>query len=389
METTGAYMDNPMPYIQDDPNFKKQFSIRRSKLLAGINLDTATGVEIGALCRPFVRREDGPIIYVDYTDTDSLSQRYANDPMVDITRIVDVDAIWGENTLIDAVKGQCVDYVVASHVVEHVPDLVAWLREIASILHPTGELRLIVPDKRFTFDYFRRESSLSDVLLSHVIGARIPQPHSILDFALNAADVDTATAWRRKIRIGETRRGHTLEGALTLAKDAIERGIYHDVHCWTFTPASFALILRDLASAGLIDFACEGFYDPEYNDSEFFVRLRRSNNIDYILQSWTRMHDVAWKARPLWRLKRKLIANHRKQRPPELFAMHGPRIPNEASELDPVVPIALPPDFRAEEYLQANPDVRAAGSDPAQHYLICGWKEGRKIKLPDQAIEIE
>jgi SAM-dependent methyltransferase len=263
-ENIGIHKEEFMPYIQDDPNFKRKFATRRSKLLEGIRLEKTTGVEIGALCRPFIQREDGPVIYVDYADTESLRQRYANDPMVDVNRIVDVDAIWGQNTLIDAVNGQYVDYVVASHVVEHVPDLITWLREIASILKPTGEVRLIVPDKRFTFDYFRRESSLADVLLSYIVGARIPQPHSILDFALNAANVDAAVAWQRKISVEEVPHGHTLEGAMALAKDAIENGVYHDIHCWTFTPASFAQLFGDLARAGLIDFACEGFHDTEY-----------------------------------------------------------------------------------------------------------------------------
>ena len=372
-----------MSYIQDDPNFKRQFAIRRSKLLAGINLAKTTGVEIGALCRPFIRREDGSVIYVDYTDTDSLRQRYASDPMVDIERIVEVHAIWGKNTLIDAVKGRYVDYVVASHVVEHVPDLVTWLREIASILNPTGEARLIVPDKRFTFDYFRRESSLADVLLSYIARARVPHAHSLLDFALNAADVDTSTAWKRKIRPEEAHHGHTLEGAMTLARDAMNNGVYHDVHCWAFTPKSFSLLFGELAHAGLIDFACEGFYDTEYNDAEFFVRLRRSSSKEHIIQSWAKMHEAAWHRtpyNPLWRLERKLITAYRKRRPNPAFAKLGQRIPNQMSKLDPREPISLPPNFSPDEYLEANSDVRAAGSDPVQHYLHYGWKEGRPIR---------
>ncbi len=33
--------------------------------------------------------------------------------------------------------------------------------------------------------------------------------------------------------------------------------------------------------------------------------------------------------------------------------------------------------FDAEYYLASNPDVRSAEADPAKHYLLCGWKEGR------------
>ncbi|WP_175688800.1 glycosyltransferase family 2 protein [Burkholderia anthina] len=38
----------------------------------------------------------------------------------------------------------------------------------------------------------------------------------------------------------------------------------------------------------------------------------------------------------------------------------------------------LPPDFSAEAYLLLHPDVRAAGVDPAQHYLEHGMREGRR-----------
>lgn len=41
----------------------------------------------------------------------------------------------------------------------------------------------------------------------------------------------------------------------------------------------------------------------------------------------------------------------------------------------------LPPDFSAEAYLLHNPDVAAAGMDPERHYLIHGWREGRRFRL--------
>ncbi|WP_235212700.1 MULTISPECIES: TylF/MycF/NovP-related O-methyltransferase [Burkholderia] len=43
-------------------------------------------------------------------------------------------------------------------------------------------------------------------------------------------------------------------------------------------------------------------------------------------------------------------------------------------------PVALPPDFDAEEYLGLNPDVREAGIDPVEHYLRFGHKENRAYK---------
>ena len=40
--------------------------------------------------------------------------------------------------------------------------------------------------------------------------------------------------------------------------------------------------------------------------------------------------------------------------------------------------IARSPLFDVKWYLENNPDVKAAGIDPIQHYLTQGWKEGRR-----------
>jgi SAM-dependent methyltransferase len=220
---------------------------RRNRFLDNLDIRRGVGVEIGALCWPLVRRnEAAKIIYVDHADTEHLRQKYQDDPHVCVDEIVDVDAVWGANTLHEAIGGQYVDYVVASHVVEHVPDLLTWLRELAAVLKTTGEVRLAVPDRRFTFDYFRRESLLPEVLTSYIERARIPHPYSVLDYGLNAVDVNTAEAWQRPIERRSARRHHSAEGALHLARDSFENGVYHDVHCWVFTPRSFARLMNEL-----------------------------------------------------------------------------------------------------------------------------------------------
>src|SRR5580658_7325812 len=100
---------------------------RREIILNGLDLSKLVGVEIGALDKPLVRRQDGEVIYVDHADRETLVEKYKADPNVNKDSLVHVDAIWGENTLADAVSYRKVDYVVASHVIEHVPDLITWL----------------------------------------------------------------------------------------------------------------------------------------------------------------------------------------------------------------------------------------------------------------------
>ncbi|MFM0243770.1 methyltransferase type 12 [Paraburkholderia sediminicola] len=366
----------------NDPQAKLTLDERRAIVLAGLDTKNLVGLEIGALCRPLIRREEGEsVIYVDHADTPTLRKKYENDRNVTVDHIVDVDAVWGQNTLYEATRGRLVDYAVASHVVEHVPDLIAWLNEIASVLRSTGELRLIVPDKRFLFDIFRRDTSLADVLLSYINKARVPQPHSMLDFALGVVKARRAEIWRDEIP-AVPERHYDWQGAVALARDIIENGTYHDIHCWAFTPKSFAELFRDMTDTGLIDFACEGFQDTQDEDFEFYVSMRRSRDKQYIRNSWERMAAAASTIRPgepHWQERRRediVRLSH-------LGGRYSSRIVGQSSPLDTTTAVVVPHDFDRDAYLGANPDVAAAGVDAAEHYLRYGQHENRPLKPDD------
>lgn len=269
----------------------------KEKLLAGLDLHSMAGVEIGALCRPVVTREDGTVYYVDHASTSELREKYKNDPLVDISALVDVDAVWGRQSLSEALGGKRVDYVIASHVVEHVPDLVGWLAEISAILKADGQLRLAVPDKRFTFDLKREESRISDVLSAYVVKARIPQPQAILDHLLNVRyDVDVSDIWLGRSSHG--RPAHAFADAIGVAQDAVVHGNYHDVHCWVFTPASFARICRQLVENGLLRMSCLNFFDTARNDIEFHVHMRECADAAYAAKTWEHMEQAALPLEP-------------------------------------------------------------------------------------------
>lgn len=265
---------------------------RKVKLLSGLDTSTTVGVEIGALCRPVVTRGDGIIYYVDHTSTEELRQKYKNDPNVDIDALVHVDAVWGRQSLYEALGGKCVDYVIASHVVEHVPDLVSWFAELGAILKPDGQLRLAVPDKRFTFDLMREESRLSDVLSAYVVRARIPQPQAIIDHVINVRyDVSAGAIWLGQQANG--RPAHTFADAIATAQDAAENGSYHDVHCWVFTPRSFAMVCRQLAENGVLHMSCVNFFDTERNELEFHVHMQKCEDARHAAETWKRMEAAA------------------------------------------------------------------------------------------------
>jgi SAM-dependent methyltransferase len=265
---------------------------RRSKLLNGLDLPIMSGVEIGALASPLVKKADGDVVYVDYADTDSLRQKYSTDEGVSTENIVDVDFIWGDKTLKESIGAdKKFDYVIASHVVEHVPDLIGWLCELRDVLKPDGQIRLAIPDKRFCFDILRKETELLDVVSANLLKARIPQPRSILDFVSNYVDVNAKAVWDQNVDLGSLRPKNCIKDALPLVAQSL-RGEYIDVHCWVFTPNSFVKLFEHASMQGLMRFECVDFIDTQYGEFEFFVTLRPAGSCadaNAIAESWRRV----------------------------------------------------------------------------------------------------
>ena len=267
---------------------------RRARLLGALDPARLRGVEIGALDKPTVAKSEGDIIYVDHTDRDGLLSIFGHTDM-DLSKILEVDAVWGDKRLRECLPaGRAVDYVVASHVVEHVPDLLGWLIEVREVLAPCGQLRLAVPDRRYTFDLARRESELPDVLDAYLRQARIPLPRAVMEFVLYTHEVKARDAWLGLIDPESLRRpACPVQDAMTLARDVLERGRYLDSHCWIFTPRSFAGLMEQLAESGLLGLECAEFHDTALFDHEFFVGLAPTDDKTRAAASWRHMRASA------------------------------------------------------------------------------------------------
>ncbi len=259
----------------------------RDRIRAGIDFSSAQTLEIGPLYRPFVLKSEGKVIYVDHADTRTLREKYKDDPNFNVADIVEVDAVWGRQTLRECVGvDRKVDFIIASHVIEHVPDLIAWLQELKSVLSQGGEIRLVIPDKRYTFDYTRRTTELADILDAYLRKARAPLPRCILDHVLNVRVVDTSAAWAGPLDEEALQRHHPFELAIDTARDALVTGKYHDVHCWVFTPLSFARLMRQCAQHDLLDLACHRFEDTLHGTLEFTAFLKQGAGKEAVASSW-------------------------------------------------------------------------------------------------------
>lgn len=216
--------------------------------------------------------------YVDVFSRDQLRAHYSDDPAVNVCDIPMIDFVLGGpegvRPLSEAVgRAAPFAWAVASHVVEHVPDVISWLAEIAEVLDDGGELLLVVPDRRFSFDIMRPSTTVGQMLQAHDLRENRPSVRAVFDLFRSAVTVSAADAWRGE-RPGPEARIHDLDGTMRqvqLARD----GEYVDCHVWTFTPASFYEQVAELGRLEMCDFVIEKIVSTAENDVEFYAVLRR------------------------------------------------------------------------------------------------------------------
>ena len=237
---------------------------------------------------PIVTKDQGEIYYLDHLSTDDLRKKYANDPSIDKSRIVDVSFVAPDGDLATACAGKQFDYVVASHVIEHIPNMIGWLRDIAGLLHLGGKLSLAIPDKRFTFDHYRFLTPLGDLVEAFLEHRKVASPKDVFDNCSNVAVVDHRGVWEGTWTqtTQSVTKHYRIDQAFEIARKQFLSPDYFDVHCTVVTPESFLNTLADVARLGLLDFVCVDFYDTAMFEIEFFVTLEKvRSGFDRTLQA--------------------------------------------------------------------------------------------------------
>ena len=240
-------------------------------------------LEIGPSHNPVAPRSAGwNTTVVDHADRAGLVAKYAHDRNVDTSRIEDVDFVWTEGSLdalIPADQHGTYDLLVASHVIEHFPDPVGVLVAAQKLLRPdTGMISLAVPDKRLCFDLFRAHTMTGKLLAAHREGRIRHSAADIFDNVAYFAAIGDRTGWAWE-PTGAARFRHTLREAHERFLAARENAAapYEDCHAWIFTPASFELIILELAALGVIDWRVERIVPQP--GVEFIVHLRRGRRL--------------------------------------------------------------------------------------------------------------
>lgn len=245
------------------------------RILALIDVSNGRGLETGALSRPMITRQMGPVEYVDRATREELQTSYGLADDVDAEAIVEVDHVWAGQSLLECVGGaRAYDYLLASHVIEHAPDLFGWLREISSVLVDGGVAVFRVPDKRGTFDRARQTSSAGQIVSAYLRGLRGPDAQQIFDCFYNMRDPISET-YPDGAPVTDESVTANARHLVELCRGAQVSGEYVDAHCWAFTPASMVDVLDLGSRLDLLPFEILALEQPPEISSEFLLALRR------------------------------------------------------------------------------------------------------------------
>jgi predicted SAM-dependent methyltransferase len=247
----------------------------RHQIIASLFNPSGQGLEIGPSYNPIVPKSSGASVeIIDHVDQAGLIEKYRSHPNVDVGRIEPVDFVSDGRSMVEIIgRTGCYDYIVASHVIEHTPNLVGFFNDCDLLLREGGILLLVIPDRRYCFDVLRPVSSTGDVLQAFWDNRTRHARGIIFDHFAYAAKRGESIAWS-SAEEAEIKFMHTFEEAIFRFDEAKDSGPYIDCHAWQFTPASFRLIVHDLNAMGLVRLKERGFHGTE--GCEFFVSLSRA-----------------------------------------------------------------------------------------------------------------
>jgi glycosyltransferase involved in cell wall biosynthesis/SAM-dependent methyltransferase len=249
----------------------------RSEILLEPITSAGKILEVGPCYSPVAPKSGGwNTKTLDHTTREGLVAKYLGQPGVDVSRIEEVDFIWNGGKLCDAVPPDewgSFDGFIASHVIEHIPDLIAFLNSIEVLLKENGVAALAIPDKRYCFDYFRPLSTTGQVLAATRWEEQSKHsPARAFDYAAYTTVNGEAIVWGQH-QTKDLRLVNSPEMAHQFAKNVVDSRDYVDMHAWCFVPASFELLLLELAILGETDLRVEQITPAE--GYEFLCWLMR------------------------------------------------------------------------------------------------------------------
>ena len=261
------------------------------------------GIELGPGHHPFAYLPPATSVrYVDRWVPEVNSALFpelvdAHFPQPDVVADLDTDRL-------SAVPDASEDFVIASHVLEHLAEPLGMLLECHRVLRPGGTLLILLPDRRRTSDSRRPPTTLEHLVAEHERGVTEVDDEHLAEFL--------TLAWRKDLSDPDVRE--------RLFAEQRQRSVH--VHCWT-EDEFFAVVAHTVQERGarweLVELVSTEDVGPRAK--EFSYLLRRSTadvGTDVLLERLHANRELILAGR-----REREAAARRAQRPPEAVATAG------------------------------------------------------------------
>ena len=189
------------------------------------------GIELGPGHNPYPVDLPGITVrYVDRWEPEANRELFpelgedAVFPRPDIVADLDTDRL---GALGDATE----DFVIASHVLEHLANPIAMLTEVHRVLRPGGVLLILLPDRHLTFDRLRSPTGLAHLVAEYEADIRVVDNAHIEEYIRATAP--------RDVPLSDLLSGDPVERQRQIQMHR-DRSIH--AHCWD--QDEFLLVLR-------------------------------------------------------------------------------------------------------------------------------------------------
>lgn len=237
---------------------------RRSAIYSRLRgLENLSGIELAPGSSPILEKGAFNVTYVDKFDHSKNSDTYLQGQPVHI------DCLLGDKLIDEILEHHTFNYVVSSHVIEHVPDFIQFFKSAANVLLNGARLVMYVPDKRYTFDVLRPVSTITDIEEAHNQHLRHPSRAMARDVYVNSdLSAEAAGLWDKSyspIPTRDSSEALKIADELDLSKA--------DLHCFTFTPKSFLDLINHVIAKHVPAFQVLEITETPYRCNEFIVDL--------------------------------------------------------------------------------------------------------------------
>lgn len=230
-------------------------------------------LEIGPLDNPQLDHQTANYYSIDVFDKKTLIENYKNDPNVKKDKIIEPSFVIVNNDF-SSIKEKF-NCIFSSHNIEHIACIVTFLNNLERLLTREGSINFIIPDKRYCFDYFKKETTIYDVLQMYHEKHVRPRLSDVLRMRIQSTHNDSDAHWNT-----EHHGQDNTEADLPLHYEAILKeynsSAYIDAHVSHFTPESFLTIINVLKELNLINLKVHKLYHTLRGALEFYVVLKRN-----------------------------------------------------------------------------------------------------------------